>query len=283
MKIRVYSDIHQDHYSTKLWYPPELPDDKDTILVLAGDLWIGTKWIECVNTGTRWVSEPYTTSWIYELALRFKQVLVVLGNHDYWPIQGGRLTIVDGAEKCNDMLKDMWINNVHVLDCDTFEIDDYLFIGCTLWTDMAKGDLLVMRNMPNSIAYDGKIAFDTSPAVWSRFTSELWCKTHDVHRDYIKHVLEQNQDKKCIVITHHMPLPLMGHPSYTGDMCNAYYFSDLSDLILDNENCKMWVCGHSHVQLDEMFGHCRLYMNSVGYQSEHFEQQGRVKHEVIKI
>lgn len=132
-----------------MWYPPELPDDKDTILILAGDIWIGTKFI--------WNG---TDSWISNIAPNFKQVLIVLGNHDYWAIQGGNLTIKDGAKKCNILLEQMCLFNVKVLDCDTFADGDYLFVGCTLWTDMDKEGPLAMYNMSRFMAYDGRIRYN---------------------------------------------------------------------------------------------------------------------------
>ena len=166
MKVRIYSDMHLDHQIypngdiSHLWYPPVLPDDKDTILILAGDLWIGTKFIEYAGQ-----------SWISILAQRFKKILVVLGNHDLWP--QGDLTILRGAEKCNNLLEQMGIFNVEVLDMDTYADGNYLFVGCTLWTDMNKADPLTMHNMPTFMNYDGKIAYETGPnGQWSRFTSE---------------------------------------------------------------------------------------------------------------
>lgn len=260
------------------WYPPELPDDKDTILILAGDLWIGTRFIEWAGF-----------SWIGKIATRFKQVLIVLGNHDYWP--QGDLTIINGANKCNAMLQDMGYYNVKVLDMDTYADGDYLFVGCTLWTDMNKGGPLAMHNMPQFMNYDGKIAYETGPnGQWSRFTSEKWVGIHCKHRDYIKHVAAQNREKQLIVITHHLPLMHLGDPAYQGNISNAYYMSDLSDVILDNENIKMWFYGHTHHQHDAFFppyselgDGCRMINNCVGYQGEHMEQLGLVKHEVIEI
>ena len=257
--------------------PPVLPDDKETTLILAGDLWIGTDWIE-----------KYSYSWIGHVAPRFKQVLVILGNHDYWP--QGNLTILNGAKKCNTLLEQMGIFNVKVLDMDTYADGEYLFVGATLWTDMNKNDPLAMHGMPTFMSYDGKIAYDTGlNGAWSRFTSEKWVETHQKHRDYIKHVVEQNKDKKIIVLTHHVPLEAVIHPKYVGHMSNAYYASDLSNLILDNDHIKLWVYGHTHSQGDIMFptyadaDGCRLINNAVGYQGEHMEQLGLVKHEVIDV
>jgi len=287
MKIRAYSDMHLDHYAyaftqtrkinlgemirPNFWYPEILPDEKDTILILAGDLWIGTKFIEFAGF-----------SWIQEMSNRFKQVLIVLGNHDYWP--QGDLSILNGADKCNGLLQDMCIFNVQVLDCDTVEIDDVLFIGATLWTDMYKSDPLSMHNMPQFMNYDGKIAYSTGAnGAWERFTSIKWVSIHCRHRDYIRLVSEQNPNKKIVVVTHHIPLRFLGDPLYANDNTTSYYVSDLSELILDNPQIKLWVCGHSHVDNDEMFGECRMYMNPVGYQGEYREQNNLVKHEILEL
>lgn len=280
MKLRIYSDIHLDHLagaaSTKgaraaFWYPPELPDDKDTILILAGDLWFGTKFIEWAGF-----------SWISIVAAQFKEVLIVLGNHDYWTM--GDLTITKGAEKCNMMLQDYGFLNVHVLDCDIVERDGIIFIGATLWTDINRGDPLDMMNMPQFMAYDGKCKYSTGiNGAYEKFSSYKWVNTHQKHKDYIRHVCNQNRDKQIVVITHHLPLTTMGDPLYNGNSSNAYYMSDLSDIILDNPQIKMWCCGHSHVANDFIFGETKMYMNPVGYQGEHREQEQLVKHEVIDI
>lgn len=288
MKIRIFSDTHLDWYAECMhetrafdpsepktlppfWYPVEMPDDKETTLILAGDLWTGTKFIEYCGF-----------SWIAEVSKQFKQVLIVLGNHCYWP--QGDLTIKNGADKCNAMLQDMCMFNVKVLDCDTFEAGDVLFVGATLWTDMDKFNPLAMMNMERYMAYDGKIKYETGPnGYMTRFTSEKWISTHIKHRDYIKHVVEQNRDKKVVVITHHIPLNNLTDPIFANDPGNAYYSSDLSGIILDNPNVKLWAFGHTHYGNDVMFEHCRMYNNCVGYQSEHKEQCGLVRHEIIEV
>jgi len=254
------------------WYPPELPDDKETTLILAGDLWVGTRFIEFAGY-----------SWIGDVAPRFKQVLIVLGNHDYWP--GNKaLTILKGGDTCNAMLQEHGLDNVKVLDMDNHVDGDVMFVGATLWTDMNKCDPLTMHNMSNCMAYDGKISFNNGKdGAWERFTSQKWVDTHRNHKQYIEMMAKNNPDKKIVVITHHQPLEMMGDPLYKGHEANAYYYSDLSELILDNTNIAAWICGHSHIGFDEQFEHCRLLMNAVGYSSEHREQKGEVKHEVIEL
>lgn len=208
--------------------------------------------------------------------------MIVLGNHDYWPTNN-KLTIFDGGDKCNAMLQDMCLFNVKVLDMDTHIDGEFLFVGATLWTDMNKSEPLAMYDMSRFMAYDGKIAFDTGENYISRFSSEKWVKTHLKHRDYLKIVFDQNKDKKIVVITHHIPLMTLGDERYVGDQSNAYYMSDLSDLILDNPHIKLWIYGHTHNQRDTMLGDTRLINNCVGYQGEHMEQQGLVVHETIEL
>lgn len=277
MKIREYSDIHLDHFIDlinedisngiipRVWYPPAMSDDSDTVLVLAGDLWFGTCWIEYKGF-----------SWISQVAPRFKQVIVVLGNHDYW----SQITIRSGADDCNNLLQKKNIGNVVVLDQSSFELDDVLFLGCTLWTDMSKGDCLTMMNMSRMMYYDARIVYDN---FINNFSSVLWTKENKHHVDYIKCVVSQNKNKKLVVITHHIPSFSFCDPAYIGDSSNAYYASDLSDLILDNPNIKMWFHGHSHYQHETYIGNTLVVNNAVGYVGEHCEQRGLVSHKIFEI
>lgn len=285
MKIRCYSDTHLDHYFARgvpfnpttgemmVWKPPKLEDDKDTILVIAGDLWIGSRFIE-------WAGY----SWIAEVSKQFKEVVITLGNHDYWPTNHG-LEIVNAGDKLNAMLLDYGFHNVTVLDMTTKQIDDVLFVGATLWTDMAKEDPLAMHMMPRFMCYDGKITFvaDEGGSGWARFTSEKWVEIHRKHKKYIELVASQNRDKKIVVVTHHAPLNTLIDPQFEGHFSNAYFASDLSDLILDNPNIALWVFGHVHLQRDTMMVNTRIVNNCVGYPGQHFEQLNMVKHEAIEV
>jgi predicted MPP superfamily phosphohydrolase len=273
LKIRVYSDLHEDQYaryaSTKgekcFWYPPELPDDKETILVLAGDLWVGTKWIEWAGF-----------SWISKVAQKFKHVIIVLGNHDLWA--NGDLTITNCGDKCNSMLSDYQLHNVTVLDKSTFSIGNYIFVGATLWTDMNHADPLAMMHVNTYMYQDGKCKYRTGEnGLYEKFTSERWINTHIKHRDYIAKIASDNKDKKVVVVTHHAPLWSLVCPMYIGDSANCYYVSDLSDIIIDNQNIVAWIYGHVHCRHDDYMLKTRLINNAVGYIGELDEST----HEVI--
>lgn len=251
-----------------MWYPDPLPNDKETTLIVAGDIWIGTRFIEFQGT-----------SWISKIAAQFEHVVIVFGNHCYWG-----MTMSTAAEKCRKMLADHIIPNVHILDCNTVELNDVVIAGCTLWTDMNKRDPLTMYNMSRYMTYDGKISYKTGPnGYFERFTSERWVSEHSKHKAFIEKTASANKDKKIIVVTHHAPLLTLLHPDHQRDISDGYYASDLSDLILDNPNIVLWCCGHTHHQRDTMMVNTRIINNCLGYLSQHFEQLGLVKHEAIEI
>lgn len=272
MLVRVYSDIHLDVYEgcEKQWFPPVLNEDKNTTLILAGDLWIGTRWIEFEGK-----------SWISELASRFKNIIVVLGNHDYWPI--GELSIKDGAQTCRNMLADRCLFNVHVLDSNSIELEGILFVGSTLWTDMNKSDpttMLIMSDYMNhdwNILYENQYKGNKNP----RFNSATWVQTHKNQLEYIRRTVEENLLKDIFVISHHVPLTIF---SEAEDFARAgYYVSDLSDLILNYPNIRYWAFGHSHQCVSEHFNQCLMINRSVGYAFEYKEQNDLIPHDVFVI
>lgn len=284
MKIRAYSDLHLDHYleggilrdeagDVIVWRPPALSDDSETTLILAGDLWEGTKIIEYMGY-----------SWLEEIAPRFKEVILVLGNHDYYDCQPEYvLTIEAGAIKIRKELQKKNLTNVKILDCDTYDNGEVLFVGATLWTDLNKADPLVMFDMLQTMKYDKDIHFEHIDGKQIGFSANKWLDTHSKHKNYIEIIAKQNRNRDIVVVTHHVPLSILSDPRFAGDASNAFYNSDLSDLILDNENIKLWVYGHTHYCCDVMFGACRMLNNSVGYKSRSNEFHSTLAHKSIPI
>ena len=110
---------------------PSLGDeDKDSILVLAGDI-DNAKHLPAV-----------LEAWSPEV----RDVIFVFGNHDYYG--SSWLKAVANTKKATSHLK-----NVHILDQETVVIDGVAFVGATLWTSMDNNDFLTMYyaqlNMPD--------------------------------------------------------------------------------------------------------------------------------------
>jgi hypothetical protein len=97
---------------------------------------------------------------------------------------------------------------------------------------------------------------------------------HDKTLQYIKLILDQNKDKKCVVVGHHTPSFHSMHPMYANDqLMNGGYHSDLSEFILDHPQIRLWTHGHTHHPFDYMIGSTRIVCNPRGYQNDGYDEE----------
>jgi predicted phosphodiesterase len=271
MKIAVCSDLHLEFGTISL----ENPGDVD-VLILSGDILVARDLMEhdpyeIVDFGK---SRRYHT-FMQECSARFPHVLYVAGNHEHY--HG------DFKHTLNDIKKRFaYLTNVHVLDKEVFELDDTVFVGGTLWTDMNKEDPMTLhmiskmmndfRCVDNSnrevnfktFDEEGKPTFRTRCA---RFSPEDAVEEHKKMLDYIRIVYEGMPPwKQMVVVGHHTPSHTSCHPRYKDDReMNGGYHSDLSEFILDRPGIKLWTHGHTHELFDYMVGDCRVVCNPRGY------------------
>jgi Icc-related predicted phosphoesterase len=187
----------------------------------------------------------------------FPHVIYIAGNHEFYHGKWKR-TLEVLREECQVF------NNVYFLDNETKVINDVTFIGGTLWTDLNKGDPITMsmiKNMMND--YRQVVNEDTGYHYLSPAT------TFAKHRqtvEFIKKTVETEQTKTYVVVGHHAPSPLSIGYKYKGDtIMNGGYVSDLSELILDHPQIKLWIHGHTHDCFDYMIGETRIVCNPRGY------------------
>jgi hypothetical protein len=152
--------------------------------------------------------------------------------------------------------------NVYLLEKSSFHIDDYIFIGATIWTDMNHND-------PNTLFHVGRVMNDfrvITNGVNQKFKPSDAYDDHLKAMEYIRNVVEQNSNKKCVIVGHHAPSKLSVKPRYQGDnLTNGAYSSDLSEFILDHPQIKLWTHGHTHDVFDYMIGDTRILCNPRGY------------------
>jgi hypothetical protein len=267
MLIREFSDLHWEHdfraqHKTRFaddpfpeyWEPPPLDTDKDTTLILAGDLFNGMKSIDVIAKFNE----------------RFHRVLIVFGNHDYWGVEAYREFVVDYEIELQARF-----NNVQLLQRTVVEDGDYIFVGATLWTDMKRGSPQVEAIARYSMGMDFShikmgTYFDEHYMLRDvQFTPTIWMSENKKDLEYIKYIVENNKDKKIIVVTHHAPSLNSIHPDFIryGDS-NYFFASDYDEFILDNPNIKLWVHGHVHSPFDYMLGETRIVCNPRGYPKE---------------
>lgn len=254
MFIRLFSDLHyeftfREQHKTRhvndpypeFWEPTPLDTDKDTVLVLAGDLYTGTRSIPIIK----------------KYHDRFKAVLLVLGNHDYYGYDMNTL-----PDEYKGTLSFYGMDNVFLLDESAVEIDDVLFVGATLWTTMNNEDPLTtiyakstMSPDFNNIRYDGE-----------RLSVKNWLDTNKQHYDYIRNVVQNNKDKKICVITHHGCTFSAVDAKYKDEsFSNGYFFSEYDYLIENNTHIKYWMHGHTHSKVNLVLGETTVIANPHGY------------------
>ena len=113
MPVRILSDLHNDKCERDVITSPR---DSECTLVLAGD-------IDVAKTPNRY------GAWLARHSKRFKYIILVMGNHEYWGTSIGQ-----APQKIREAIKTHGLQNVFLLQDESVVLDGVAFIGATLWT-----------------------------------------------------------------------------------------------------------------------------------------------------
>jgi len=239
MKIRLLSDLHLEFSGRRWEHLWEKSDqDKETILILAGDIDIGA------------YSQPFMT----ELSEHFKYVLRICGNHEFYEHR------FDKVIEEWKIYEESGPKNFHFLHNDVRWIDGVRFIGGTMWTSFDDGDPLIMAYAHRKMS-DYQVIYDEN---YRRITPAFILKQHDEFMDFYLKEIEKPFDGPTVVITHHSPgngLKLNGRDTYSDHL----YHASIEEQIAYHGNVKLWLHGHTHRSLDYMINDIRVVCNPFGY------------------
>lgn len=248
MKIQIVSDLHLEFSDINI-----KNENNADVLVLAGDIMVASK----VHKPESEYGKRFR-DFLKRVSFQFPHVVYVMGNHEFY--DSGRW--VKGIEEMR--LACGVHDNIYLLERDMKIIDDVVFVGGTLWTDMNKFDPMTLHAVQNimndyrAIRHDGMGYRNLKPADT--------VERHRATRDYIKQIVSENKDKKCVVVGHHAPSYQSVHEMYRDQhLMNGAYYSSLEDIMLDNENIKLWIHGHMHNTFDYIVGQTRVVCNPRGY------------------
>ena len=290
MKIAICSDIHLEFGAISL----ENTENAE-VLILSGDICVAKEILDRDPYETRFDDKSSRIHLFFqECCARFKHVVYISGNHEHY--HG------DFAETFKIFRERLgYLVNLHILDKQSVLINDVMFIGGTLWSDMNKEDgitLMHMKSMMNDFRTvknsnrmvsrkvmkykkdengqyvsgikDGvnvmiEEGFEFKEYV-STFSPEDAVEDHKKMLGYLKVMLEGKHDQKFVVVGHHAPTKLSTHPRYADELImNGGYSSDLSEFILDYPQIKLWTHGHTHEEFDYLIGTTRIVCNPRGY------------------
>ena len=260
MKIALVSDVHLEFGDLEF-----ANDSGADVLILGGDICVGADMTQRDPYNT--LGEEYRSNRFHAFfercCERFPHVIFIVGNHEHYH---------GDFAKTIPHFKDVlgYLKNLHILEKETFVLDDVTFIGGTLWTDMNKRDIRTLheisRMMNDFRCVDNSAKLADQRGWGGRFTTTDAADDHDAMVEYIQLMIEGKWDQKFVVVGHHAPSRLSTHPRYAHEaIMNGGYSSELDDFILDHPQIKLWTHGHTHEDFDYCIGSTRILCNPRGY------------------
>jgi len=274
MRIKLVSDLHLEFSDINIQN-----DNNYDVLILGGDIMIAQDLHdhpELVNTsdqraiaagtglGRRQERAQRFRDFLKRCSFQFPHVIYIMGNHEFY---NGKFYA--GIDYMRDEVAKF--PNIYMLEQDTKIIDDVVFVGGTLWTDMNKRDPLTMHAI-EGMMNDFRIIRNDYRSYAPMSALDVAVR-HDKTLQYIKLILDQNKDKKCVVVGHHSPSFQSVHEIYKDQtLMNGGYSSDLSEFILDHPQIVLWTHGHTHHPFDYVIGETRVVCNPRGYESDGYSE-----------
>lgn len=264
MKISIASDIHLEFGDLVL-----KNQDAADVLILSGDICVAA------DIGSPDPSNIFQSArasrvrdFFKRCSFQFPHVIYIMGNHEHY-----HGDFSETYNKIKGMLTSDMLSNVYLLEKETKIIDDYMFIGGTLWTDFNRGDAASMRhaghvmNDFSGVKYKAK---GLAGGNW-RFLPDDALQDHYRMKDYISTVIDNRRaqgrrDRRVVVVGHHCPSAQSVHERYRNDFdLNGSFRSHLDEFILDRPEIALWTHGHTHEDFDYMIGTTRVVCNPRGY------------------
>ena len=275
MKLAITSDVHLEFGDLDF-----ANDDNADVLILGGDIFIAEdlNYLEpvpindVIMPSRMALRAQRSYDFVQRCCERFPRVILIMGNHEHYH---------------GDFAESTWLirktfaefENLHFLDNQFTVIDDVVFFGGTLWTDMNGEDPVTMQQI-RFMMNDYQSVRNTTKRegfYTKKFLPEDSVQDHQKFLTELKKVLAVYPTQKTVVVGHHAPSKASTHPRYKHEtVMNGAYSTNLDDFILDNPNIKLWTHGHTHEDFDYRIGSTRVVCNPRGYdgveeRADHYE------------
>lgn len=263
MKIRILSDLHIDinnnKNNTKFDKPifgfenEDLINSTDLILIcgdISGSYFKLNKYLDKLNN-----------------KLNNTKIIFILGNHEFYEYDIERVTKNQAIKE----LKEKYTKNdkITFLDNNYIEIDNKIIVGCPLYTDFTLyGSQSYSKNIASLYINDFRYVHLDDNGINRRVMPEDYIKWHKESVEYINKICKQFINKDVIVMTHFLPTEQGISSEYIGDECNPFYCTNLEDLMLYNQNIKLWCFGHSHSVFEGVIGSTTIINSCYGYSAD---------------
>ncbi len=230
MKLQIMSDLHLEmHADGGAELIRGLDPTSVDVLVLAGDITMA-RYYEDLES----VFRP--------LARKYRHILYVPGNHEYYKSSPGQVT-----RNLAKLAKA--VPEVVIPQNGTVVIAGQRFIAGTMWfrTDPA-------AEHAKRVMHDFSLIKDFEPWVYQQNAA-------------FEKVVASRLKATDVVLTHHLPAPLSTPERFARSAVNAFFVCDMTSYISERQP-KLWIHGHTHDRCDYILGKTRIVANPLGYPSE---------------
>lgn len=215
------SDLHLEFSGGKM----KVPEKKGDILVLAGDINIGTNSIEFLD----------------ECASTFNDVILVLGNHEFYHN--------DISVLYQEFRKHL-APNCHLLQNEWIRIRDKVFVGTTLWADMLNQAFYGMND--SNYIKNGDVLFNYNDVLLE-------------YQKAINFLSSVKDTADVIITHHAPSIQSINLSRYgEGNILNTGYYTELLP-DFEGSKVKTWIHGHTHHCVDYKRYGIRVVSNQRGY------------------
>jgi predicted phosphodiesterase len=240
MLIRYLSDIHLEfihpNKMRNLLY--KIGKGPNEVCVLAGD-----------------IGNPFQSNYLEfmdHMNNNFKHTFVIPGNHEYYQK-------TKTMEEVNFHLKDFFqkYSNITYLNNSIHIYEGYSFIGSTLWSKITnpKHKINDVYNIPN-------------------FDYIKYNRLNNSCIDFLRYAVV-NSNKKCVVITHHVPSYGLIDKKYLNEKIvpyNQWFYNDMDSFIGSNQDkISCWIYGHTHTSSNKIINKIPFLCNPIGYPNENLK------------
>jgi Icc-related predicted phosphoesterase len=248
MRIHVMSDLHLE------FGPLEVPRVERDVVVLAGDIGIGTQGIE-------WTHDTFPDC----------KVLAVAGNHEFYDEEIHAVT-----EKLRAAAK--LSANVTFLERDEVVVGGVRFLGCTLWTDFAlfgpdSIDHSLHRAQKHMNDYHTIRMREEGTGRVRRLRPVDTARMHRQAIRWLRAALHHPYTEKTVVVTHHAPHWRCVPDRFTNDDLTPAYASHLEHLM--GPAVALWIHGHFHDNASFIERGTHVVCNPRGYSPQNLNPEFR--------
>ena len=267
MKISYCSDLHLESLLLSEQAFLNLLDvfhnaEKTDVLALVGDI-IEARLLAASSESSKYIVKERCRKLFDVICSKYDHVIYVMGNHEHYR---GYFNLSKGIiEKFVSVY-----DNCAVLENESLEINGVSIFGCTMWTDCGSpvDHWFIEKGM-----MDYKLIKYKTNSGARRLSVNNTIGLYINSRTLISNHVQEVQDRPCVILTHHAPHIDMLHDYYRQDSSNSLnraFYSDMSDIMLDNPNIRVWVSGHTHNSTSITIGDTLSVSNALGYLGSEF-------------